>query len=105
MPDEQQVLIEIRERLQRTFRIRDIVLFGSRAKGTARTDSDFDVLVIADSDLPFIRRQGLALLALGKRDYPLDLLVYTPDEADTASAIPGSAVYWALKEGRRLGAA
>ena len=33
-----------------------IVLFGSRARGDARPDSDLDLLIIEDSDLPRYKR-------------------------------------------------
>lgn len=90
----------IRTRLGKEFDIQKIVLFGSQASGKATAASDWDVLVIANTTLPFVRRQGLALLNLGERSFPLDLLVYTPDEAARAGAVPGSAVYWAQTEGR-----
>ncbi len=104
MRDERTVLTEIREQLEDKFNVLDLVLFGSRAKGNSREDSDYDVLVITDSEVPFVKRQGLALLALGKREYPLDLLVYTRAEIEQALTVPGSIVFWALKEGRRIDA-
>ena len=100
--NERDVLQLIQSRLSARFKVLRIVLFGSRAKKPVGSQSDWDVLVIAESDLPFIERQGLALLALGKRDFPVDLLVYTPDEAAQAAKIPGSAVYWAEREGREF---
>jgi hypothetical protein len=90
----------IRERLEGHFDLQKIVLFGSRARGDARPDSDYDVLVIAKTDVPFIDRQGMGLMALGNRDFSLDLLIYTPEEAEAAQSIPGSALYWAEREGR-----
>ena len=77
---EQDVVRLIYERLSKRFDIERIVLFGSRARGEAEEGSDYDVLVVARTDVPFIKRQGLALLALGKRDFAVDLLVYTPEE-------------------------
>jgi len=38
-----------------------IVLFGSRARGDARPDSDIDILIIEGSDLPRYKRAGRAL--------------------------------------------
>ncbi len=90
----------VRTKLKKLFRIQKLILFGSHAKGTATDSSDYDVLVVADSDVPFVQRQGEALLALGRRPFPIDLLVYTPKELERAASIPGSAVYWALREGR-----
>ena len=90
----------ISDRLATQFDVKRIVLFGSRARGTATADSDYDVLVIVESEIPFVERQGVALLALGKHPYPVDLLVYTADEAAAEAAMLGSAVYWAEKEGK-----
>ncbi len=102
---EHEVLSLIDSKLRTGFEVERIILFGSRARGNARPDSDFDVLVIADSSTPFVRRQAEARQLLGHRKFPLDLLVYTPEEVRAAEAITGSAVYWALREGRVFRAA
>jgi len=76
-----------------------VVLFGSYAKGNARDDSDVDLLVIAESDLPrFKRSRGLYRLF---RPYPfaMDLIVYTPEEVEKGKASPVSFVSRALREG------
>lgn len=99
MKDEK-VLTGIREKLSELFDIERIVLFGSRASGREGPGSDWDVLVIANTSMPFVERQGRAMSALGPHDYPVDLLLYTPDEAARAAEIPGSTVYWAEREGR-----
>lgn len=44
-------------------RIRRIVLFGSRARGEARDDSDYDILVIVDRRTPDIRQTILEIEA------------------------------------------
>jgi predicted nucleotidyltransferase len=36
-------------------RVRQIILFGSRARGEARSDSDYDVLVVVDQRTPEVR--------------------------------------------------
>ena len=41
-----------------------IILFGSRARGTARPDSDLDLLIIEESDLPRYKRAVRYLRAL-----------------------------------------
>lgn len=97
---EKTIVSAMRDCLSKHFDIERIILFGSRATGKAGPESDWDVLIIAESSLPFVERQGRALAALGQHDYPLDLLLYTPEEAEEAAAIPGSAIYWAKREGR-----
>lgn len=49
----------MRERLGS--RVRRIVLFGSRARGDARSDSDYDVLVVVDRRSPEVRDALLAI--------------------------------------------
>ena len=98
--NERQVIEDIRLKLGHSFDIERMVLFGSRAKGTATMQSDWDILVVATSSLPFIERQGEALKALGPHNYPIDLLVYTPEEHSRAATVLGSSVYWAEREGR-----
>jgi hypothetical protein len=98
--NEQEAVELVSQRMRELFDVRRILLFGSRARGGAKPDSDYDVLVIADTDVPFIERQGMGLLAIGARDFAIDLLIYTPSEAEKAASIPGSALYWAEREGR-----
>jgi predicted nucleotidyltransferase len=56
-----------------------ISLFGSYARGRADLFTDLDVLVIWNTDKPFIERAGIvhSLLAL---PVDLDVLCYTPEE-------------------------
>ena len=43
-----------------------VVLFGSHAKGTARADSDLDLLIIEESDLPrYGDRRGIGVCSSG----------------------------------------
>ena len=64
--------------IAREFRPRKIVLFGSYAYGKPTEDSDVDVLVI----MPFDRKRGRKSLEIRQRipaDFPLDLIVRTPE--------------------------
>jgi predicted nucleotidyltransferase len=79
-----------------------IILFGSRARGDARPDSDFDVLVIKDSDEPGYRRDASLYLALAGMNAPVDLMVYTPEEVREWSAVPQAFVTTAIREGKVL---
>jgi predicted nucleotidyltransferase len=59
--------------------VRKVIMFGSAARGQARTTSDLDLIVVMQTDLPFIERFG----PLWRRIKPataIDLLVYTPQE-------------------------
>lgn len=96
------VLELIVERMQATFEVRRVILFGSQARGTASEESDYDVLVEVDSDLTFWDRQKTGLRSLAKRSFSVDLMVLTPEEVRQQSELIGSAVDWALSEGRVL---
>ena len=79
-----------------------IILFGSHATGTQRADSDIDLLVI-ERDVP---DRGVEMVrlrrALRPLRIPVDLLVYSKEDVERWGQQPGSALYWALKEGKAL---
>jgi predicted nucleotidyltransferase len=79
-----------------------IVLFGSRARGQARPDSDFDLLIIKESDQP--RHRRAAPLYTKLRDLPVEveIVVYTPEEVADWSQVPEAFVTTALREGKVL---
>jgi len=59
-----------------------VVLFGSRARGEAGPESDWDLLVIAENlpDLPWQRQKRILALLPAKGNPPINLLAYTPAE-------------------------
>jgi len=95
---------EIVRRIRSVADPRKIVLFGSRARGDHRPDSDIDLLVIADSPLPRHRRAIPLYAALA--DLPLDVdaevVVYTPAEVEEWRNAGAAFVTTALREGTVL---
>ncbi len=79
-----------------------IVVFGSRARGDSRPDSDLDLLIIEDSDLPRYARSPRYYHALAGVFPAKDIVVYTPDEVKEWSDVPNAFVTAALREGRVL---
>src|SRR5207253_10443357 len=79
-----------------------IVLFGSHARGNARPDSDLDLLIIEESDLPRHRRGAryrMALLGL----YPAkDIVVWTPAEVEQWRGVSNAFISTILAEGKTL---
>jgi len=77
-----------------------IVVFGSHARGTAQADSDLDLLVIE----PEVKNRASEMVrlrrALRPMRIPVDVLVYSETEVATWGDQPGSALYWALREGQ-----
>lgn len=55
-PVTDQLLVEVVRRILTIGFPLKILLFGSHAKGTAHPDSDLDLLIIEESDLPRYRR-------------------------------------------------
>jgi predicted nucleotidyltransferase len=79
-----------------------VILFGSHARGEATENSDVDLMIVADSELPrFKRSRELHKLF---RPYPfgMDLLVYTPQEIEKGKRSPLSFVSAVLREGKAV---
>ncbi len=83
-----------------------IILFGSRAKGTAKETSDYDFLVVTAN--PFgeshSRRKEAGKLgqALAKFRVPKDILMYSYEEVERRRHWQNSVVFRALQEGTVL---
>jgi predicted nucleotidyltransferase len=81
---------------------RRIILFGSRARGEAGPDSDFDLMLVVDTDLPPADRAFIANKAVRHLGVPVDIIVYTPEEFDRLASWPSSIVAAAISEGNVL---
>lgn len=80
-------------------RIRRIILYGSRARGPARPDSDFDLLVI-EAD-PVSKRDEMWCLrhAVSDLPYPVDVWVMGEQEFEETKNVVGGLAYPAHKYG------
>lgn len=76
----QQITSFLRSKLSAGF-VKEAYIFGSYAESKLNPWSDLDLLIVADSELPFLERprQYIELNELG---VPIDILVYTKDEFD-----------------------
>ncbi len=79
-----------------------IILFGSRARGDARPDSDYDLLMIEASDLPRYKRAAKYRRALIGAALAKDILVWTPEEAAEWRNVPNAFITTILNEGTVL---
>jgi predicted nucleotidyltransferase len=79
---------------------KQIVLFGSYARGDARDDSDLDLLVIENAVEDRAAEMVRLRRALRPLRIPVDVLVHSSADVDRWGGQPGSALYWALREGR-----
>ena len=77
-----------------------ILLFGSHARGQADAGSDLDFLVIEPSVENRAKEMVRLRRALRPLRVPVDVLVYSRAEVDSWGQQPGTALYWALREGR-----
>lgn len=104
--DQDSKLSEIVQRLVDALEPERIYLFGSRARGDAGADSDYDVLVVVShSDIPAHRRDQWAYRALKGIGVAKDVLVWTREEFESRSSVVSSLPATVLREGRLLYAA
>lgn len=79
-----------------------VILFGSRARGTAHPGSDLDLLVI-ERDPVSTRQEAIRLRRLLRDlDVPVDIIVVGQAFAERYGDIPGSVLYPAFREGTVL---
>jgi predicted nucleotidyltransferase len=79
-----------------------IILFGSYADGNPKEDSDLDLFVIKDTDLPRPQRAVQVRKLLYGSMIPIDLIVYTPKEINESKGNRYSFVYEVLNTGKTL---
>jgi len=94
------VLVEIVRRIVEVADPERIILFGSYAYGKPRGESDLDILVVMDSDLPRYKRSVPIYKALADLLIPMDILVYTPQEIEDWSDVPQAFITSILRKGR-----
>ena len=100
------VLVEIVRRLVEAYRPECIYLFGSKARGDAGPDSDYDVLVIVPDDAPPARRTSrLAYEALWGTGVAADVLVWPRRRFDSRLHLKASLPATVQREGKLLHAA
>jgi predicted nucleotidyltransferase len=100
VPGDDDLVRDIVRRIVQAAQPDKIILFGSRARGDARPDSDIDILVIQDSTEPGYRRDAALYLALAGLNAPVDLITYTPEEVSDWSAVPQAFITTAVREGK-----
>ena len=79
--------------------VKKIILFGSLASGEVGIKSDLDLLVIQDTDKPFLTRSRMIMQQLNPC-VAIDILVYTPEEFMKMQNEPNSFIRNILRKGR-----
>jgi predicted nucleotidyltransferase len=101
-PVDARLLDEVVRRIRAVGDPERIVLFGSRARGEGRPESDLDLLIVEPSDLPRYRRAPRYLRALVGVFPAKDVVVWTPDEIAAWANVPNTFITTAIREGRVL---
>jgi predicted nucleotidyltransferase len=101
-----ELLREMTDVIVREIKPRQIILFGSHARGDARPDSDLDFLVVEDGPFDVQRSRRAAMTRLWELlfDYfiPMDFLVFTPEEIEKWKDSKNHVIAHAVREGRVL---
>ncbi|MFQ5806678.1 MAG: nucleotidyltransferase domain-containing protein [Phycisphaerae bacterium] len=79
-----------------------IILFGSRARGAAHAESDYDLLVIKATSERTLKLEQAAYRALVGILGPVDILVETPERLERLKDSPGLVFHDALAQGRLI---
>ncbi len=91
---------EITKRIVKNLKPKKIILFGSYANGTPTEESDLDLLIIKDSDLPSHLQNRKVRRLLFDFKVPVDVIVKTSKEFEMYKDIIGTIIYPANKFGR-----
>jgi predicted nucleotidyltransferase len=88
--------------IAKTVKPHKIVLFGSYVGGKPTEDSDLDIIVIQDTNLPMYKRARGIHSLFNPYPCPMDILVYTPEEVEYWKDTPAAFVTRALRDGKVL---
>ena len=98
----QKQIKEITKIIVKNFQPEKIILFGSYAYGIPTRESDLDLLIIKDSDLPARMQNRKIRKLLSSLKIPVDVIVKTTREFELYKDIIGTIVYPANKFGKIL---
>lgn len=98
---DQRTAEELRARLlaHREGRVRRIILYGSRARGTASPESDFDVLVVEADPVPKWDEMRRLRQVVHDLPHPVDVWVMGEREFEETKNVIGGLAYPAYKYG------
>ena len=82
--------------------VEKIILFGSYADGTATDDSDIDLFVVVNTNLPPDERYVAVRKIAARFPASFDMVVRTPEEYEKSRSVINTIAYFADKYGRVL---
>jgi predicted nucleotidyltransferase len=99
---DERTLQEVVKRIVAAAKPSRVILFGSYARNRADRNSDLDIMVVK----PQVVDKGAEMVHLhevvGDVGTGVDVLVYSDEEFEKRSRVPGTVLYWARKEGTAL---
>ncbi len=95
-------LKEITRAIVERFNPRRVVVFGSHARGEAGPDSDLDLFIEMETDQRPPERAIAVSSIFGLRTWPLDVVVYTPEEVRRLRNVKGTLLSTIEAEGKVL---
>lgn len=99
---EKKKISEVIEKIVYGYDPEKIILFGSYATENPSVNSDIDLFIIKDSDLPRPQRTMQIRRMLFGSGIPIDLIVYTPREVESEKDEKYSFVYEVLNSGKTV---
>src|SRR6266516_6929256 len=99
---DQRLIDEVVQRIVERLHPRKVVVFGSHARGDADPESDLDLFVETETPLRPPERAIEISRLFGLRPWALDVIVYTPQEAERLRQVPGSFINTIEAEGKVL---
>ncbi len=91
---------KIVHKIVKNFKPKKVILFGSYANGIPTEESDIDLLIIKDSDLPSHLQNRKVRKILSGFKVPIDVIVKPSKEFETYKDIIGTIMYPANKFGK-----
>ena len=97
-----QDIIQVATRIGEAANAESVILFGSHARGDPTENSDVDLMIIAESELPRFKRARELYKLFRPYPFGMDLVVYTPEEIAKGKKSSVSFVSTVLREGKTL---
>ena len=101
-PITEELIQAVAKKIVQNFNPEKIILFGSLARGEMHQDSDLDLFIIMPSGLRRDNRSVEISKIFSERLFPMDILVYTPEEVNMSLRRSNPFVKEILEEGRVL---